>query len=83
MPRNRIEAARLYDIAARNGIDGAKLNLGALFYNGDGIIRDQERARQLFVEAAKSNEPSIRSQAELISNRLTHLRTLSESTDRK
>jgi TPR repeat protein len=64
IPHNAAEAVRLYTIAANVGMAEATLNLGALLYNGDGVPRDLNRARQLFEEAAKSQDPTIRSTAE-------------------
>lgn len=50
-----IEAARLYQIAAEQGIDFAQRNLGYLYESGRGVVKNIAEAQNLLTKAATDN----------------------------
>jgi TPR repeat protein len=53
-PDNRAEAARLWKLAAEQGIAGAQFNLGAMFESGRGVALDTAEAVRWYLLAAAS-----------------------------
>ena len=51
--KNMAEAARWYDMAARQGVGEAQYNLAFMYETGDGVLQDQKKALRWYHEAAK------------------------------
>ncbi|XP_068679630.1 secretory immunoglobulin A-binding protein EsiB-like isoform X2 [Montipora foliosa] len=50
------KAAYYFDIAARQGHVPAQINLGNMYYWGYGVDKDWEKSKELYREAAKTNQ---------------------------
>lgn len=50
---NYAEAIRLYTLSANKGHDGAQLNLGLMYYNGHGIVKNKEIAYEWWLKSSK------------------------------
>lgn len=53
--KNYGKAARLWELASKEGVVSAKNNLGYLLSEGLGVKQDQKRAAALWLEAARQN----------------------------
>ena len=53
-PQNYAEAVRLYQLAAGQGYAIAQHDLGAMYYNGEGVAQDYVRALMWFSLAASA-----------------------------
>ncbi len=49
-------AAKWYEMAADAGLAAAKFNLGTLYYEGNGVKKDLEKAFSLYKEVSETNE---------------------------
>jgi tetratricopeptide (TPR) repeat protein len=56
--KNYVEAAREYRIAADAGMPAAENSLGHAYYNGLGVVRNDQKAFELWSKAAASGWPS-------------------------
>jgi TPR repeat protein len=56
--QDRVKAAELYRLAAKQGYAVAYFNLGTAFYNGDGVITNENAACKWFLLASEEGEPS-------------------------
>ena len=56
-PRNDARAAELFDKAAEVGHKRAQLNLGTLYFRGQGVARDLVQARAWLEKAASDGDP--------------------------
>lgn len=61
------KAAYYFNLAAQQGHVFAQVNLGNMYYFGYGVEKNWEKSRQLYKEAAKSNQ-----HAELLLQELEH-----------
>lgn len=50
------ESIRLFEAAAKKGVSGAQLELGAHFFSGEGVSQNREKAIKLFKKAADKGD---------------------------
>ena len=53
MEQSYERAAECYEAAARQGLADAQSNLGALYYNGDGVEQSNEKTWELWMKSAE------------------------------
>lgn len=53
MEQSYERAAEYYEAAARQGLADAQSNLGALYYNGDGVEQSNEKTWELWMKSAE------------------------------
>ena len=55
-----LEAVRLFSASAKGGNSYAKISLGELYENGQGVPKNLARAKDLYTQAAREGEPAAR-----------------------
>jgi tetratricopeptide (TPR) repeat protein len=55
--KNYIKAVAEYRIAADAGVPGAENDLGSAYYNGQGVVKNDQKAFELFTKAAEAGNP--------------------------
>ena len=57
VPRNQVEAAKWYRLAAEGGLPDAQFNLGVMYAGGIGVPQDSSRAACWYLRAAEQGVP--------------------------
>ena len=71
VPQDDKEAVKWYRLAAEQGVTTAQLNLGAMYYNGQGVLADVVTAHMWFnIAAANGNEKGAENR-EIITKQMT------------